>query len=61
MNRRLRTKLLVQAFLALACLHETVGCPQLLGNAIKTGTRSFLDGSLTSTLLCGFNPEFCGF
>ncbi len=55
--KKLRHKLLLYAAMTLGCLCETVGCPQLLGNAFRDGTRSFLDIGLTSVLLSSLNLD----
>ncbi len=55
--KKMRQKLLVYAAMTLGCLCETVGCPQLLGNAVRDGTRSFLDTGLTAILLSSLNLE----
>lgn len=46
-----RQKFLIYVILTAGCLFETVGCPQLLGNSFRTGTRSFFDTGLTEVLL----------
>ena len=50
-----RRKLLLQAAIAFACLHQTIGCPQLLGNAVRDGVISFLNTGLTSAVLAGID------
>jgi hypothetical protein len=52
-----RRKLMLCAILTASCLFETVGCPQLLGNAFREGTRSFFDNELTSLLLSSLNLD----
>ena len=41
----------------MGCLCETVGCPQLLGNALRDGTNSFLSTSLVAVLLSSLDAE----
>ena len=52
---RLRRKMLLQAAIACTCLLEAVGCPQMLGNAIKDGTRSFLESGFSVAFLSALN------
>ena len=54
---KLRRKFLLYAAMACGCLCETVGCPQLLGNALRDGTRTFLEGSLATLLLDAVNLQ----
>jgi hypothetical protein len=54
---RLRRKWLYYAVLTAGCLHEAIGCPQLLGNAFKDGTRSFFESDITAILLSSFDFE----
>ena len=54
---KLRRKFLFYAVMACGCLCETVGCPQLLGNAIRDGSRTFLDGGLITLLLNSANLQ----
>ncbi len=49
--KHLQRKFLLYAALTMGCLCETVGCPQLLGNALRDGTNSFLNSGLTAILL----------
>lgn len=53
--KRVRRKMLLSAFLATGCLCETVGCPQLLGDAVRTSTVGFLNTGLTTVLLNSLN------
>jgi hypothetical protein len=48
---------MLYAALTTGCLCETVGCPQLLGNALRDGTNSFLNSGLTAVLLGALNLE----
>lgn len=54
---RIRRKLVLYAFISASCLSQTVGCPQLLGNALRDGTRSFFETGLTMVLLNSLNLE----
>jgi len=49
--KNLQRKFLLYAALTTGCLCETIGCPQLLGNALRDGTNSFLNTGLTTILL----------
>ena len=53
--KRVRHRMLFSAFLAMGCLCETVGCPQLLGDAVRGSTVSFLNTGLTTVLLSSLN------
>lgn len=53
----IRRKFFLYAVLTAGCLFETVGCPQLLGNAFRDGTRSFFDSGLTAVLLSSLNLD----
>jgi hypothetical protein len=55
--KSIRRKMWLQAAVASTCLFEAVGCPQLIGNAIKSGTRSFLDTGLTTAILTALDLE----
>ena len=55
-----RRKLLLEFLILSACLCETVGCPQLLGNAFRDGTRTFLETGLTAALLGALDLESLG-
>ncbi len=43
--------------MAMGCLCETVGCTQLVGNALRDGTNSFLSTGLTAILLSSLDLE----
>ncbi len=49
--KRVRYKMLLSAFGTMGFLCETVGCPQLLGDALRGSTVSFLSSGLTTVLL----------
>ncbi len=55
--KNLQRKFLLYAALTTGCLCETVGCPQLMGNALRDGTNSFLNSGLTAVLLSALNLE----
>ncbi len=55
--KNFQRKFLLYAALTLGCLCETVGCPQLLGNALRDGTNSFLNSGLTAVLLSSLDLE----
>ncbi len=52
-----RARLWLYALLSLGCCFETIGCPQLLGNALRDGTRSYLDIGLTAALLAAVDLQ----
>lgn len=56
-KKSLHYKLLIQAAIAGACLFEAVGCPQVFANALKDGTRTFLETGLPTAILDAFNFE----
>ncbi len=55
--KNLQRKFLLYGALTMGCLCETVGCPQLLGNALRDGTNSFLNSGLTAILLSSLDLE----
>ncbi len=55
--KSLQRKFLLYAALTMGCLCETVGCPQLLGNALRDGTNSFLNTGLVAVLLSSLDAE----
>ena len=55
--KHLQRKFLLYAALTMGCLCETIGCPQLLGNALRDGTNSFLSSGLTAILLSSLDLE----
>ncbi len=55
--KNLQRKFMLYAALTAGCLCETVGCPQLLGNALRDGTNSFLNSGLTAVLLSSLDLE----
>ncbi len=55
--KNLQRKFLLYAALTMGCLCETTGCPQLMGNALRDGTNSFLSSGLTAILLSSLNLE----
>ena len=55
--KNLQRKFLLYAALTAGCLSETIGCPQLLGNALRDGTNSFLNTGLTAILLSSLDLE----
>lgn len=55
--KKLRLKMLIQAVLAGGVLFETVGCPQSLANALKDGTRGFLETGLPTAILAALDPS----
>ncbi len=55
--KKLRVRFMVYSAVAMGSLCETVGCAQLLGNAFRDGTRSFLESGLTAALLGSLNIE----
>jgi len=55
--KSLQRKFLLYAASTMGCLCETVGCPQLLGNALRDGTNSFLNTGLVAVLLSSLDAE----
>lgn len=55
--KNLQRKFLLYAAVTMGCLCETTGCPQLMGNALRDGTNSFLSSGLTAILLSSLNLE----
>ena len=55
--KSLQRKFLLYAALTMGCLCETVGCPQLLGNALRDGTNSFLNTGLVAVLLSSLDAD----
>ncbi len=55
--KNFQRKFLLYAALTMGCLCETIGCPQLLGNALRDGTNSFLNSGLTAILLSSLELE----
>ena len=55
--KNLQRKFLLYAALTAGCLCETVGCTQLVGNALRDGTNSFLNTGLTAILLSSLDLE----
>ncbi|MCH8053510.1 MAG: hypothetical protein IID34_06470 [Planctomycetes bacterium] len=55
--KNFRHKFLLYGAMAMGCLCETVGCTQLVGNALRDGTNSFLNTGLTAILLSSLDLE----
>jgi hypothetical protein len=50
-NMHFRKRMFLKACLMSACLFEAVGCPQIVGNGLRTGIREFLQVGVPAAII----------